>query len=183
MKVHHPITGKIQWFFDKCLAFGASILCALFNSFSESLRHFIEHRLGMIGCTTNYLDDFIFLAESEELCNHMVRTFLDLCQQIGCPVSADKTEWATQKIIFLGIVLNGRNLTLSVPEDKRIKAVNLLKWVINKKKITILTVQRLTGILNFLAKAVVPGQAFIQRMYDSLTVTDKNRHLEYHDHF
>ena len=88
-----------------------------------------------------------------------------------------------QKIIFLGIVLDGRHLTLTIPEDKRIKAINMLKWVIDAKKVTILTVQRLTGTLNFLTKAIVPGRTFLHRMYDGLKLIDNNsRKLKQHHH-
>ena len=46
MKATNPETGKIAYFHDKCLAFGASISCAIFQSFSDALKHLIEFRLG-----------------------------------------------------------------------------------------------------------------------------------------
>ena len=105
-----------------------------------------------------------------------------VCQTIGCLVSLEKTEWANTKMIFLGILLNGSNFTLAVPQDKRRKAINLLNWVIGKKKITIHTIQRLTGILNFLQKAIVPGRTFTRRMCEKLKWRDNSGRLlkQYH---
>ena len=116
LKMRHPKTGIWCYFIDKCLPFGASISCALFQEFSD--------------CMTNYLDDFLFAVITAFLCNRMVQIFLDLCQEINCPVAKEKTEFATQIIIFLGVLLNGRMLTLSIPEDKKLKALHLVQEAI-----------------------------------------------------
>ena len=83
-----------------------------------------------------------------------------ICEKLGVPVSEEKTELATNIIVFLGILLNGNTYTLAVPEDKRIKAINLINWMTSKRNVTILSIQRLTGILNFLHRAIVPGRTF-----------------------
>ena len=120
---------------------------------------------------SNYLDYFIFLHDSEVSCNRMVHQFLAVCENIGCPVAMDKTEWALQAIIFLGILLNGKHCTLSIPEDKCRKAIALLNWAVQQRSITIKFFQRLTGILNFLGKAIIPGRTFTRLMYKKLKVT------------
>ena len=87
-------------------------------------------------------------------------------------------------MVFLGIILNGRKLQLEIPQQKKDKVLNLLNWTIGKKKVTVLTIQRLTGILNFLSKAIVPGRTFIRRMYDAicpkLSNTKGNKLKQYH---
>ena len=95
----------------------------------------------------------------------MVSQFLTLCKDIQCPVSEEKTEWASMEIIFLGVLLNGNSLVLGIPEEKRMKALNILNWVVNKKSLTIKQMQRLTGILNFLNWALFAGRPFTRRMY------------------
>ena len=127
MRVTDPLTGKLSYFVEKCLSFGASISCSHFQRFSNCLKHLIEHRLGRTGITTNYLDDFIFLDITEEGCNKMVREFLLLCQEIKFPVSEEKTEFATPVITFLGMLLDGINHRISVPEDKRLAALHCLQ--------------------------------------------------------
>ena len=177
LKATHPITNETSYFVEKNLPFGASVSCKNFTYFSDSLQHITEYLLRKKFVVTNYLDDFLFVANSQSECNHMVSTFLQMCENIGCPVSFEKTEWATQSIIFLGILLNGRNKTLSIPIEKKTKALNLLNWVTDRRKVTIKTIQRLTGILNFLNKAIVPGRAFTKRMYTKLKLRDRNGNL------
>ena len=59
-----PVMGIKQFFFDKCLPFGASISCAIFQRFSNALRHILEYKLKMINVVVNYLDDYLFIAFS-----------------------------------------------------------------------------------------------------------------------
>ena len=69
----------------------------------------------------------------------------------------EKMEWGTTLIVFLGILLNGRSYTLSIPMEKRNKAVQLIQTAISKRKVTVHFIQKLTGTLNFLNRAIVPG--------------------------
>ena len=77
MMVKDPVTGKTCFFVDKCLPFGSSISCALFQSFSDDLAHLLNFdtrhmRLTIFFPITNYLDDFWFLALSRCGCNQLI---------------------------------------------------------------------------------------------------------------
>ena len=65
-----------------------------------------------------------------------MQTFLDLCRDLGVPVAMEKTEWATMKIVFLGILLDGENCLLVVPQEKKNKALNWLTKMEGSKKVT-----------------------------------------------
>lgn len=134
-----------------------------------------RHRTGKD--TDNYLDDFFFVDLFEDWCNNQVTQFLKICDEINFPVSLEKTEWATQLIVFLGILLNAARGTLQVPLDKKLKAEAQLQRILESKKIKVIELQRLTGLLNFLCKAIFPGRAFTRRMYA------KYRNLKQHHHF
>ena len=177
MKCRCPGTNKYMFFIEKNLPFGSSISCVKFQLFSDSLRAILEFATSHYQVTCNYLDDFLFLSTDEDDCNAMVRDFINLCSEIGCPVSLDKTEWASNIMIFLEILINGVTHTLSIPENKRNKALELINWAIQRKKVTIKFIQRLTGTLNFINRAIVPGQAFTCGMYTKLKITNENGEL------
>ena len=118
-------------------------------------------------------------AESEEKCNHLVRQFLKLCEKINCPVSLEKTEWASQKMIFLGILIDGKNKILVIPEKKRIKAIKLIQDIVSKRTAKVVDLQRLTGTLNFLNRAIVPGRVFTRQLY-ALTTSTKRKLKPFH---
>ena len=183
MKAKNPMSGKFMFFVDKNLPFGASSSCSRFQLFSDSLKHIIEHQLNMPFTVTNYLDDYLFIADDQDTCNAMVSRFLLLCKNIGCPVSIKKTDWASSQMIFLGILIDGEKQVLCIPEDKKIKAMDLLNWAITHKKVTIKFIQRLTGVLNFLSKAIIPGRAYTREMYKKLcTTTTQGQPLKQYHH-
>ena len=69
-------------------------------------------------------------------------------------------------LVFLRILLNGRDMRLGIPLEKQEKALRLLQDMEGKKKITIKQVQIPTGYLNFLSKAIQAGRTFTRRMYN-----------------
>ena len=94
-----------------------------------------------------------------------MKGFLDMCRILSVPVAIDKTEWASTRMIFLGILLDGNTLTLVVPQEKKCHALNLLRNFIGARKATVKQLQSLAGLLNFLNRAITPGRAFTRRMY------------------
>ena len=88
-----------------------------------------------------------------------------MCKKIGFPVAEDKTEWASELLVFLGVLLNGRFMLLGIPEEKRARAVYLLQNMIDRTKTMVKDLQVLCGYLNFLCRAIFPGRVFTRRMY------------------
>ena len=165
LKVQDPISGQWRYFVDKCLPFGASISCAIFQRFSNALKHLIEYKTkSKKDSITNYLDDFLFIALSIFTCNDLIEQFLLMCRELGIPIAEEKTEWADVLVTFLGILLDGKNMTLCLPIEKKERAIKTLCLFVHKKKATVQVLQELCGYLNFLCKAIFPGRPFIRRM-------------------
>ena len=184
MKAKCPIDGKWYYFVDKCLPFGASISCALFQEVSDAIAHLVYSRTNKE--IVNYLDDFLFAALLKYLCDQQVSTFLQICEEIGFPVVEDKTFWGNTIMTFLGFLIDTVNQIIGIPRDKISKALNMLDHVLakrnkpsSKRKITILQLQQICSFLNFLAKVVIPGWAFTRHLYDQLA---KHHHLKTHHH-
>ena len=104
MMARDPNTNKKYYFADKNLCFGASISCSHFQRVSNCLCHIATYLTGIQesplrsrGVITNYLDDFLFVGLSEESCNNMLNTFIEMCNHIGFPVAMDKTEFASKR--------------------------------------------------------------------------------------
>ena len=60
LKAYHPTTGRLYYFLDKCLPFGSSISCKIFQDISNGIAHVFRKRTKK--STINYLDDFFFAA-------------------------------------------------------------------------------------------------------------------------
>ena len=116
MKAVSPLDGKIYYFVDKCLPFGASISCAIFQAVSDAISYLVKYETKQDNI--NYLDDFLFVALFEYFCNAQLNKFLQICGEIAFPVSLEKTVWATPCIKFLGLLIDGWNLRVCIPQEK-----------------------------------------------------------------
>ena len=107
MKAKSPLDGKIYYFVDKCLPFGAYISCPHFQRFSNAVKHLVQWRTSRK--VVNYLDDFLFAALLKLICNNQVKIFLEICDKIRFPVSLEKTFWGNTKMTFLGMLIDTVN--------------------------------------------------------------------------
>ena len=64
MKASHPRTNKVYYFVDKCLPFGSSISCAIFQAISDAIAYLVQFRTKKTN--VNYLDDYLFAAAVKE---------------------------------------------------------------------------------------------------------------------
>ena len=109
-----------------------------------------------------------------------MKQFLNVCFELGVPIAQEKTEWGSEVIVFLGILLNGSTWTLAIPEDKHLKAVNLLSKLLAKRKATVEEIQKLVGFLNFLGRAIYPGRVFTRCMYAKFAGPQFTKLKKYH---
>ena len=177
LKCKHPISGEIYYFVDKCMPFGTSISCAIFQEFSNSVAHIVRFKTKKP--LVNYLDDYFFVALMKMLCDAQMSYFLEVCRQINFPVSLEKTVWGTTLLTFLGLLIDSVNQLICIPMDKLERAQNMIGYFLNKRnqKVTVLEVQKLAGFLNFLCRAIVPGRAFVRRLYN---LTAETKLLPHH---
>ena len=111
---------------------------------------------------------------------YFVNTFMQICSPINFPINKEKTCWPTTKLVFLGLLLDTVNQLILLPQEKVMAGRRLLVRFLNKKKITLRELQQLCGFLNFLGHAIVPGRAFIRRLY--VLTSAKAEKLQPHHH-
>ena len=65
------------------------------------------------------------------------------------PIAREKIVYASLRLKFLGIVIDGENRVLRILHDKKEQALHILKLMNEKKKVTVKQIQILAGLLNF----------------------------------
>ena len=180
MKAQSPLDNKWYYFVDKCMPFGASISCSHFQEFSNAVSHIVSYITKKPN--VNYLDDFLFAALLKAICDGQICTFLEVCKRINFPVSMEKTFWGTTKLVFLGLLIDTLNQLICVPAEKITKARYIIQRVLERKnnKIRMNELQSVTGFLNFLCKAIVPGRAFTRRLYSAQQGAEANGLKKFH---
>ena len=174
MKAKSPFDHLWYYFFDKCLAFGASISCAHYQKVSDAITHIVQYRTNKD--TVNYLDDNFFCALLKLICNSRMDGFLDICNRIGMPISLEKTTWGSTLMVFLGFLIDTVHRWVLIPCEKLTRGLNMINHVLEiceikkatQRKITIHQLQSICGFLNFLGRVIIPGRAFTRRLYAPL---------------
>ena len=164
----YPLMGlyhKGKYYFDKTLAMGLSSSCSLFEEFSSALEWAIINKL-KAEKTVHILDDFLFLAKSQDKCSSTLDSFLNMATDIGVPIAEEKTVQPTQCIIFMGIELDSLLFEARLPQDKLQKCRALIREFLNQKSVTLRSLQSLIGVLNFACSVIVPGRTFLRRLID-----------------
>ena len=78
---------------------GCRASCKIFEELSTSIEWIAVNKLG-IQAMVHVLDDFLLIEQSKSLAVAKFVQFIDLCQQIGVPLSAEKTVFPPQLLIF-----------------------------------------------------------------------------------
>ena len=178
LKVTHPMLQRTFFFFDKCLPFGSSISCKIFQEISNCITHLVRsftHK-----DLLNYLDDYYFCALAKAVCDGQVHEFLRICREIRFPVSLEKTYWGTTILVFLGLLIDTVEQVIRIPKEKVDKAMSWILLLLerNSRKATVHEIQKLCRTLNFLCKCIIPGRAFLHRFYSLIS----NPCLKQHHH-
>lgn len=172
----HPTTNVKYYFSMKTVCFGSGTSCFLYMKLSNALAHIFRVK-SKGGDINNFLDDFLTCKYDETGCNGYLNLFIDICTEINLPLAMEKTCYATQIIIFLGLLINTITQTVSLPEDKVERGKRELDIIIRSKKITVHQLQKLTGLLNFFCRAIVPGRSFTRRFYSRIGSLKSYHHL------
>ena len=82
--------------------------------------------------------------------------------------------------MFIGLLLDTVIQIICIPLEKIVKTMEMIDYFLNKnnKKVMVLQVQRLAGLLNFLCHCIIPGRAFTTCFY----VMIAGQNLKQHQH-
>lgn len=174
---HHLLgfSWRDQFYYDKCLPMGCSMSCKLFESFSSALEWIAKNKLH-IPYIIHVLDDFLFLAPTFESCKLALNSFLALCGNIGVPIAHEKTMGPSTCLEFLGITLDSIKQEARLPIDKLEKGKTSVTALTTKRKATLKELQGLLGFLNFTCSVIVPGRAFLRRLYSATKGLTRSYH-------
>ena len=163
---HHLLgfTWLGKFYYDTTIPMGCSMSCSIFEAFSTAIQWVAQNKL-RIPRIVHVLDDFLIIADSEREAKDQLNRFITFCNNCGIPIASEKTEGPATTLMFLGIVLDVRQALAILPRDKVLRCSQMLKNALSKKKITLHALQSLLGSLNFACRAIVPGRAFLRRLY------------------
>ncbi|XP_011883838.1 PREDICTED: uncharacterized protein LOC105570987 [Vollenhovia emeryi] len=137
------------------LPFGLSTAPYIFTKILKPVAAFLRGK-GFLSII--YLDDFLLLGDSVGECVSNVRVTLRLLKSLGFIVNHDKSDLAPSQFKkFLGFIFNSREMSIELPEDKRLANLQRIKKFSKMKSCKIRQFASLIGSLISICRATPYG--------------------------
>ena len=129
----------------------------------------IVHVLAKHGVVAHmYLDDIVVVTATKEEGMDQYRIVAGLLQELGLPEATEKTQLPATKVRWLGIIVDSREMTLSIPEEKLSQTLALVDMFVARRSINRKQLQSLIGKLLHIAKCIHPARVFVARLLSAL---------------
>ena len=185
----HCMAWCDKYFVDKALPFGLRSSPALFIHFAEAVCWVLRNNYDAAHLE-HYLHDFMGVAPpstsvSTSTAALQKATVLLVFSNLGIPVATgdEKVEGPTTVMTVLGIEVDSVAQESSLPRDKLVSLLSLLKEWQHRSSASKRDLLFLIGHLSFAAKVVPPSWTFVRQLLDlsctvsglsaSLTITDE----------
>ena len=152
------------FYVDLALPMGCSSSCQIFEALSTAVEWIAKEKLHIK--LVHILDDFFLTSVSKQVGIFQLKTFLDMCRDIGLPMAPEKTFQPDTVMTFVGYEIDTLKGEVRLPLDKLKKCTAEINIMISKQKATLREIQSIVGLLNFACAVVLPGRAFLRRMID-----------------
>ena len=173
---HIPVATSDQWLLgfqcDDCywmeryLPFGLRTAPFLFDLFAKGLNWILISVLGW-SIILHYLNDFFAILSPFDDATAYASQFDQVCSDLGLSVNHTKDILGTIAD-FLGIEFDSVLMQARLPPDKLARARNTAKDLLNRPTISHQELESAVGFLSFTAKIVIPGRAFLRRLFNAL---------------
>jgi hypothetical protein len=118
-----------------------------------------------------YIDDIFIFAATESDCARALGILRDYCAAIGVQLKEGKTREPSQLAPLLGISVDTRTMSVSLPADKRYNVLFLLSLAIDAGRrgaaLPIALIRKLTGKLSSIVALLPAGVARLAPLWDA----------------
>lgn len=173
---HIPVASSDHWllgFFcdgrywmKRYLPFGLRTSPFIFDLFAKAL-HWVLAAVLMWTSILHYLDDFFAILSSSDDPHEYAVQFDQICSDLGLSINHIKDVMGNIAD-FLGIEFDSILMQARLPPDKLAKARNSVETLLNQATISHRELESAVGFLSFAAKVMIPGRAFLRRLFDAL---------------
>ena len=111
-----------------------------------------------------YIDDILIHALTEALCKQNMQLAADIAAALGLPFN-DKTLGPSQRIPFLGCVIDSINCTIRVTKEFREYARSRVDEILRSSKVSLKTLDSVAGILTWVAHVYDAGKPRRRMLY------------------
>ena len=156
--------GKIYHF--KVMSFGLNSAPRIFTKLFKPILRLLKSQ-GML--LIIYLDDILLIAPTANLCLAQGKFLMKLLQDLGFLVNMNKSVLTpTQRIIFLGFLIDSVNMTISLPEEKQLAITQKANLLLGQNLVSIRNLCQFVGMCSATRPALRQAPLFYRKVQLSI---------------
>ena len=156
--------GKIYRF--KVMPFGLNSAPRIFTKLFKPILRLLRSQ-GML--LIIYLDDILLIAPTADLCLAQGKFLMKLLQDLGFLVNMNKSVLTpTQRIIFLGFLIDSVNMTISLPEEKQLAIIQKANSLLGQNLVSIRNLCQFVGMCSATRPALRQAPLFYRKIQLSI---------------
>ena len=126
----------------------------------------------------HYLDDTLGVFPTRTLAEQFTLDYEAACHQLGLSVKHAKDALG-QVVDFLGLEIDSLRMEARLPARKKTKALEWVNKLLGKCSCTLLEIQELVSLLNFVSKVIPLGQTFCYCLYNMELNFSQGKHTQH----
>ena len=158
------IKWENKYYFFKQLVFGFRSSPKIFDSISQAVCWIASNNYN-IKNILDLLDDFFAIVPHDANAKVTMKTFLNIFEVLGIPLSLTKTVGPCNTIEYLGIYLDSDKMETRLPKEKNVRIQQIIESFRKRSSCTKRERERellsLLGHLNFACRVIIPGSSFV----------------------
>ena len=165
---------KKHYMYDSRLPFGARKSPYIFHTLTQAVKRMMVRR--GFTATTVFLDDFFVAGETFEECLIAYNTLIKLLCSLGFMINWTKVCDPTQRLVFLGVVIDTVHGTLSLEQTKVKRLQNDLTGIQARKRVTRRQLESLAGKLSWAAHVIPWGRTHLRSIFNVIKTLNLPKH-------
>ncbi|KAJ8917626.1 hypothetical protein NQ315_000109 [Exocentrus adspersus] len=138
-----------------CVAFGLASAPFMFTKLMKPIVRCLRDR--DVLCV-NYLDDFLILGQTKEICESHLRIATTLLTSLGFLINTEKSILSPNtRCKFLGFIFDSNTMSIELPPEKREKILLWVKFFLSHTTCRILKFAQFLGLLTSACPAIKYG--------------------------
>lgn len=152
-------------FLDLCPPFGCRSSAAICQRMANALVYLLRNE-GMY--VLAYLDDFGGCNASKDAASKEYDTFRDIAKDLGLALAEKKSCPPSQRMEWLGYLVDTTDMTVSIPKDKLDTVLNECQEWLKRHRANKTTIQAIAGRLIYIASCIPQARKFTARVLATL---------------
>lgn len=153
------------YYLDLAMPFGARTSSLYMQKIADLIARALQKR----GIPTHiYLDDVILYFRPDQNPQARMREALDFMRALGLPLAEGKCQDPQNRVKYLGIWFDLIDKSISMPQEKITKFLEIIKWVTTQDSVSKKIVQTVIGKAIHVVACVPAARTFINRILMAL---------------